>query len=129
MILAHVTGSKFPVWSWGWVWFALGMADANLPRIFGIDPIFQNSYIGTRIFVYLTLAITFMFYERFCTLVITEITNYLGIACFTVRKKDAGGQWRSAQEVNKAKEKALAANGKASGNGNDVKVNGKEKTA
>ena len=34
-------------------------------------------------------------YGRFVTLVINDITDHLGIACFTVRKKDAGGQWTS----------------------------------
>ncbi|KIJ54323.1 hypothetical protein M422DRAFT_25247, partial [Sphaerobolus stellatus SS14] len=99
MILAHVTGSPFPVWNWLWVWFAFGAVDANLERLVGMEPIFQSSFIGTRIFVYLTLVITFFFYERFCTLVITEITNYLGIACFTVRKRDAHGKWRNAKDI------------------------------
>jgi hypothetical protein len=27
--------------------------------------------------------------------VINEITEFLGIACFTVRKKDEGGHWAS----------------------------------
>ncbi|KAF8527387.1 Choline/ethanolaminephosphotransferase [Hysterangium stoloniferum] len=103
MILAHVTGSTFPYWNWIWVWFALGAADANAQRLFGVDPVFQGSYIGTKIFVYLTLIVTFFFYERFVTLVITEITNYLGIACFTVRKKDVDGQWKEASQVNKMK--------------------------
>ena len=89
------------------------------------NPFFQGSFISTRIFVYLTLVITFFFYERFCTLVITgkafnlvkcfqtiqpfhipEITNYLGIACFTVRKKDENGVWRNANEINQAKKRA-----------------------
>ncbi|KAF8586240.1 choline ethanolaminephosphotransferase [Ramaria rubella] len=103
MILAHVTGSCFPYWNWLWVWFAIGAVDANAPRIFGVEPFFQGSFISTRLFVYLTLVITFFFYERFCTLVITEITNHLGIACFTVRKKDNDGVWKDAGEVNKSK--------------------------
>lgn len=36
-------------------------------------------------------------------MVIGDITNYLGIACFTVRKKDENGEWRTAQEVNAKK--------------------------
>jgi ethanolaminephosphotransferase len=40
-------------------------------------------------------------YARFCTLVISDITSFLGIACFTVRKKDLSGQWRRAASVDK----------------------------
>ena len=36
---------------------------------------------------------SFLVYARFVTLVIRDITNYLGIACFTVRKKDEKGDW------------------------------------
>jgi ethanolaminephosphotransferase len=36
-------------------------------------------------------------------LVISDITEFLGIACMTVRKKDANGNWRSAGEVDKEK--------------------------
>jgi ethanolaminephosphotransferase len=50
---------------------------------------------NTTIFVYLTLTISAAVYARFCTLVINDITNYLGIACFTVRRKDEYGVWRS----------------------------------
>jgi ethanolaminephosphotransferase len=49
---------------------------------------------NTTILVYLTLVISVLVYARFCTLVINDITNYLGIACFTVRKKDEDGVWR-----------------------------------
>lgn len=39
-------------------------------------------------------------YARFCTLVIKDITEYLGIACFTVRKRDPStGEWITAQEM------------------------------
>lgn len=52
--------------------------------------------------VYVTLLVSIISYARFCTLVINDITNYLGIACFTVRKRDIIGQWRRAQSVDKA---------------------------
>ena len=58
----------------------------------------------TALFVYLTLAMSFLSYARFCYLVINDITNYLGIACFTVRKKDKAGEWVSASEVNGKKQ-------------------------
>jgi len=94
MILAHVTSTPFPVVDWIWIWSIIGAADANLPRLIGRPPIFQSSTKGTAIFVYLTLAISVLAYGRFCTLVINDITNYLGIACFTVRKKGPDGVWR-----------------------------------
>ena len=50
---------------------------------------------NTTIFVYLTLTISIAVYARFCSQVINDITNYLGIACFTVQKKDEYGVWRS----------------------------------
>ena len=47
---------------------------------------------------------SFLSYARFCYLVIDDITNYLGIACFTVRKKDKAGEWVSASDVNGKKQ-------------------------
>lgn len=57
-------------------------------------PIIQTSLRNTTIFVWITLIVSLLVYVRFCTLVINDITNYLGIACFTVRKKDENGVWR-----------------------------------
>jgi len=94
MILAHVTNTPFPWWDAMWLWTIVGALDANLPRLIGRDSIIQYSQQNRAIFVYLTLAVSFFSYARFCTLVINDITNYLGIACFTVRKKDAKGMWR-----------------------------------
>jgi len=96
MILAHVTKEKFPVWDWVWVWSLVGAVDANLP-LFGIPPLLQRSSKHTTVFVWLTLVVSFLAYARFVTLVIQDITNYLGIACFTVRKKDAKGVWHDAR--------------------------------
>ena len=45
---------------------------------------------------YLYLLTSFASYARFCYLVIWDITEHLGIACFTVRKKGADGAWHSA---------------------------------
>ena len=67
------------------------------------EPLIQNSRRNTAVFVYLTLAVTFLSYARFCTLVIRDITNYLGIACFTVRKKDKSGEWVEASAVDAKK--------------------------
>lgn len=70
------------------------------------DPIIQYSQKNTTIFVYLTLAMSFISYARFCTLVIQDITNYMGIACFTVRKKDSAGVWRDTKELPNGGKKA-----------------------
>ncbi|KAF9055620.1 Choline/ethanolaminephosphotransferase [Panaeolus papilionaceus] len=101
MILAHVTSTPFPTWDLIWVWSLLGAADANLPKI-GFSPIIQRSSKNTTIFVWVTLAITLISYARFVSLVIRDITNYLGIACFTVRKRDEKGVWKNAQPDSKS---------------------------
>lgn len=54
-------------------------------------------------FVYLTLLVSLLSYARFVTLVIRDITNHLGIACFTVRKKDKEGHWEAAGKVDAQK--------------------------
>ena len=83
---------------------SLLLDSALLTRLDGREPLIQNSRRNTVVFVYLTLAVTFLSYARFCTLVIRDITNYLGIACFTVRKKDKAGDWVSAADVNGKKQ-------------------------
>ena len=65
-------------------------------------PIVQHSQRNTAIVVYLTLAVSSLRYARFCILVINDITNYMGIACFTVRKKDAEGHWRDTKDVHES---------------------------
>ncbi|KAJ2912227.1 hypothetical protein MD484_g8183, partial [Candolleomyces efflorescens] len=97
MILAHVTSAPFPVFDWIWIWSVLGAVDANLPYLIGRPPIFQTSPRRTAYVVWATLIISLLAYARFVTLVIRDITNHLGIACFTVRKKDEHGVWKSAQ--------------------------------
>lgn len=61
-------------------------------------PIIQSTPQLTALFVYSTLFISFITYARFCTLVIRDITNFMGIACFTVRKMDSEGKWIDVQE-------------------------------
>ncbi|KAJ6606799.1 Choline/ethanolaminephosphotransferase [Mycena sp. CBHHK59/15] len=95
MILAHVTRASFPWWDWMWVWSLLGAVDANLPMLLGRPPIIQTSEANRAVLVYLTLAVSLVAYTRFCTLVINDITNFMGIACFTVRKKDKDGVWQA----------------------------------
>lgn len=64
-------------------------------------PLIQHHIHNTAVVVFLTFGISVLSYARFCTLVINDITNYLGIACFTVRKKDLSGVWRRAASVDK----------------------------
>ncbi|KAF8875779.1 CDP-alcohol phosphatidyltransferase-domain-containing protein [Infundibulicybe gibba] len=94
MILAHITNTPLPCWDWIWIWSVIGAVDASLPHILGRPPIIQTSPQNTALFVWATLIISFIIYARFCTLVIRDITNHLGIACFTVRKRDENGIWR-----------------------------------
>ncbi|KDQ62969.1 hypothetical protein JAAARDRAFT_361800 [Jaapia argillacea MUCL 33604] len=95
MILAHVTKQEFPWWDSMWIWSIVGAVDANLPRLIGRAPLIQSTPQNTRWFIYLSLAVSILSYARFVVLVISDITNYLGIACLTVRKKDERGVWRS----------------------------------
>ena len=55
------------------------------------SPIVQTSSKNATILVWITLVMSFITYGRFVVLVIQDITNYLGIACFTVGKKDKKG--------------------------------------
>ena len=64
-------------------------------------PLIQHNQHNIGVVVFLTLVVSFISYARFCTLVINDITNFLGIACFTVRKKDLTGHWRRAASVDK----------------------------
>ncbi|KZT54133.1 Choline/ethanolaminephosphotransferase [Calocera cornea HHB12733] len=100
MILAHVTSSAFPYWDWMWPWTAVMALDANAQVLFGREPLIQSTPLRADLAVLLTLLISLVSYVRFCTLVIWDITDYLGIACFSVQKKDSEGAWRRAQDVN-----------------------------
>ncbi|KAF8435748.1 choline ethanolaminephosphotransferase [Boletus edulis BED1] len=99
MILSHVTKTPFPWWDPMWIWSAIGVLDAHLPNLLHRSPIIQSTPRRTAIFVYLTLIISFIAHARFCTFVIRDITEYLGMACFTVRKKDAEGVWRDTRDM------------------------------
>jgi ethanolaminephosphotransferase len=59
-------------------------------------PLIQDSPEMTEKFVYVVLAVVFVTYARFVVLVVSDITDYLGIACLTVCKRDVKGVWRSA---------------------------------
>ncbi|KDQ15750.1 hypothetical protein BOTBODRAFT_31637 [Botryobasidium botryosum FD-172 SS1] len=96
MILAHLTKTPFPMWDSMWILSLIGTLDANSQFLFGRAPYIQSDPERSHLFVLASLAIAAISYVRFCTLVINDITEYLGIACFTVRKKDAAGEWKSA---------------------------------
>jgi ethanolaminephosphotransferase len=66
-------------------------------------PILQSTPERATLFVWAAFGISAVAYARFVLLVISDITEFLGIACMTVRKKDANGNWRSAGEVDKEK--------------------------
>ena len=53
--------------------------------------------------VYITLLVSLFLYARFVLLVINDITEHLGIACFTVRKKDKHGKWKMAKAIDNNK--------------------------
>ncbi|KAF7307605.1 hypothetical protein MIND_00555700 [Mycena indigotica] len=107
MILAHVTqdGCPFPLFDWMWVWTALCTLDAYLPALLDRQPLIQSSAKGRAFLVYTTLALSFVLYAQFCVRVINDITNFMGIACFTVRKKGKDGEWHHVQANGDAKKK------------------------
>ncbi|KAF8491996.1 Choline/ethanolaminephosphotransferase [Russula emetica] len=96
MIIAHVTGQPLPVWDPMYIWSIIGAIDANMPFLFGRPPLIQDSPKMTEKFVYVVLVVVFVTYARFVVLVVSDITNYLGIACLTVSKRDVNGVWKSA---------------------------------
>jgi len=99
MITAHVTKTSFPYWDNMWVWIALGAIDGHAETLFGRSPLIQSSPDAQTAFVLVSLALSILSYGRFCVLVIKDITEYLGIACFTVRKKDKDGEWKHVWEI------------------------------
>lgn len=70
-------------------------------------PLIQHSPKRTEKFVYVVLVVALATYARFVMLVVSDITNYLGIACLTVRKRDANGVWRSAVGMKPSEKKGL----------------------
>ncbi|VDB84302.1 unnamed protein product [Peniophora sp. CBMAI 1063] len=101
MILAHVTKQVFPWTDITWLWAAIGAIDANLPKLIGHAPLIQTTLRRTEELAFATMIVAGLTYGRFVVTVINEITNYLGIACLTVRKKDANGEWQDANPEKK----------------------------
>ena len=67
------------------------------------QPIVQTTPQRQALAIYAYLFISFATYGHFVYLVINDITNYLGIACFTVRKRDQAGHWEDAKKVDAKK--------------------------
>lgn len=64
------------------------------------QPLIHRTPKSCAIFMGVSIAYSVFAYTRFCTLVIRDITNFLGIACFTVRKRDpVTGEWITSQEL------------------------------
>jgi len=105
MIIAHVTSQPFPVWDLMYTWSIVGALDANMPTLFGRPPLIQHSTENIEKFVFVVLVIAVVTYARFVVLVISDITNYLGIACLTVHKRDANGVWRSAVPMRRSEKR------------------------
>ena len=59
-------------------------------------PLIQTTLRRTEELAFATMIVAGITYGRFVVTVINEITNYLGIACLTVRKKDKNGEWQDA---------------------------------
>ncbi|KAK7444746.1 hypothetical protein VKT23_015063 [Stygiomarasmius scandens] len=115
-------GTGFPMYDPLWLLSILLTLDANLPRVHRVlyylfpaiwhpdlssvswKPLLHSSAFSTTLVVYGVLAISLVRYGVFVTRVIREVTAYLGIACFRVLKRDAGGEWRRAGEVDGKRE-------------------------
>ncbi|KAJ7747213.1 hypothetical protein B0H14DRAFT_3117420 [Mycena olivaceomarginata] len=114
MILAHVTSTPFPVWDWMWVWeprvrrrreppaarrsvldfsLLLLVLLASLTETPGLQ-LSRRAKRTARCSSTSRSRSPSARTGRFCTLVINDITNFMGIACFTVRKKDKNGNWQ-----------------------------------
>lgn len=98
LILAHVTKSPFPFWNGMMVYSLFGAIDANAQWLFGRAPLVQNSPTAANVFICMSFFVALFNYFRFAREIIWQICEYTGIACFTVRKKDANGQWIEAGE-------------------------------
>ncbi|KAK2465438.1 hypothetical protein APHAL10511_002792 [Amanita phalloides] len=94
MILSHVTKMPYPMWDHLWYNHTLPTTTTTTRR-----PLIQYNAPRTALLVIIVLLTSAGVYARFCYRVIRDVTEYLGFACFTVRKKDEKGVWRRAEEV------------------------------
>ncbi|WVQ83756.1 hypothetical protein IAT38_005900 [Cryptococcus sp. DSM 104549] len=102
LILAHVTKSPFPYWNGMMVFSLFGALDANATWISGRAPLVQASPTAANVFIWMSFVVALFNYVRFAREVIWQICEYTGLACFTVRHKDANGQWVEGAEDKKA---------------------------
>ncbi|TXT13401.1 hypothetical protein VHUM_00768 [Vanrija humicola] len=99
LILAHVTKSPFPYWNGMMIYSLFGALDANAEWLFGREPLVQGNAIASDVFIQMSFFVALFNYVRFAREVIWQICEYTGIACFTVRRKDAQGRWVDAALV------------------------------
>jgi len=93
LILAHITKDTIVWWDSMWLVSLAGSLDANSQYLFNRPPLVQSLQPGTTFAVYAFLILSCARYAHFVWSVIDEITEYLGIECFTVRKKNDKGEW------------------------------------
>ncbi|KAI5454806.1 hypothetical protein NCC49_003689 [Naganishia albida] len=103
LILAHVTKSSFPYFNGMILWTALGAIDANAPVLFGRAPFIQSTEQNATYFILFSMTFAILNYLRYAKSVIWQITDFTGIACFTVRHKDAQGGWVDNDQATEAK--------------------------
>jgi len=101
MILAHVTDQPFPHFYLMWVVTAAAALDANSLQFFGMAPKLQSSYDDFAVVIYMMLGVSFLIYAEFVISVIGQITDYLGISCFRVLKRDRSGYWVDPKAIDK----------------------------
>ncbi|ORX36138.1 CDP-alcohol phosphatidyltransferase-domain-containing protein [Kockovaella imperatae] len=101
LILAHVTKSPFPYWNGMMVYSLFGAVDANSQWLLGREPLVQASPVAANVFICMSFIVALFNYVRFAREVIWQICEHTGIACFTVRHKDANGNWVENDEQKK----------------------------
>lgn len=104
LILAHVTKSPFPYWNGMMIYSLFGAIDANAQWLFGRQPLVQSSPTAANVFICMSFFVALFNYVRFAREVIWQICEYTGMACFTVRRKDASGKWVPIEESKKKKQ-------------------------
>ncbi|KAI9635659.1 CDP-alcohol phosphatidyltransferase-domain-containing protein [Dioszegia hungarica] len=103
LILAHVTKSPFPYWNGMMVYSIFGALDANSQWLFNRGPLVQSTPVAANVFVWMSFLLALFNYIRFAREVIWQICEHTGVACFTVRRKNAQGQWVEKDEVKNLK--------------------------
>ncbi|KLO06071.1 hypothetical protein SCHPADRAFT_883163 [Schizopora paradoxa] len=102
VVLAHLTRSSgWDVWvdGWRWVILALGALFFRFDKVRSLEassPYMPYVILTSHLFISTYCLVSMITYWNFVVDVIGDITEYLGIACLSVRKRGADGVWRSA---------------------------------